>query len=232
MAYRRTRLMEKRLAGNRERILRAVRQLLAEGGFRKAQITAVAALAGVSTGMIYRYFTSKSELFVEVLNAAVTCEIEVLDAAIAAQANARAQLEAAISAFVQRALSGPELAWAFIAEPVDPSVDAERLRCRKRFGEVFEAILARGVAAGEFPPQSLEVASACIVGAFTQALIGPIGPSRGSVQDKKRLAEAVCAFCLRAVGAAANDAPLHAPLHPSVSASVSASGQAGGRGTT
>ena len=50
MAYRRSALMEERLAGNRERILHAARALIAEGGYRNAPVTAVAAVAGVSTG--------------------------------------------------------------------------------------------------------------------------------------------------------------------------------------
>lgn len=50
MAYRRSALMEERLAGNRERILHAARALIAEGGYRNAPVTAVAAAAGVSTG--------------------------------------------------------------------------------------------------------------------------------------------------------------------------------------
>ncbi|NEL80910.1 MAG: TetR family transcriptional regulator, partial [Xanthomonas perforans] len=54
MAYRRSALMEERLAGNRERILHAARALIAEGGYRNAPVTAVAAAAGVSTGQIYR----------------------------------------------------------------------------------------------------------------------------------------------------------------------------------
>lgn len=203
MAYRRTRLMQERLAGNRERILRATRKQIAEGGFRNAQIAAVAAEAGVSTGMIYRYFPSKAELFVEVLTAAVDYEIAILKRISAEPGDARTHLHDAVASFVRRALTGPNLAYAFIAEPVDPEVDAERIRCRKRFGAVFKAILKKGVAAGEFPAQSLDAAAACIVGAFTEALVGPIGPSRRSVRDKERLVDAICAFCLRAVGAKA-----------------------------
>ena len=60
MAYRRSALMEERLASNRERILAAARQLIAQGGYREAQIAAVAAEAGMSTGVIYRYFRSKA----------------------------------------------------------------------------------------------------------------------------------------------------------------------------
>ena len=203
MAYRRTRLMEERLAGNRERILRATRRLIAEGGFRNAQIAAVAAQAEVSTGTIYRSFPSKAELFVEVLTEAVDHEIEILRDVIAVQTGARAQLEAAVASFVRRALTGPNLAWAFIAEPAEPEVDAERIRGRKRFGDVFKAVLKRGVASGEFPRQDLDAGAACIVGAFTEALVGPIGPSRKTLRDKERLVRAICDFCTRAVSAAA-----------------------------
>ncbi len=200
MAYRRTRLMEERLAGNRERILRATRRLVAEGGFRNAQIAAVAAQAGISTGMIYRYFPSKAELFVEVLTAAVDHEIAILRDVIAERSSARAKLDAAVASFVRRALTGPNLAYAFIAEPAEPEVDAERIRCRKRFGDVFKAVLKHGVASGEFPKQNLDASAACIVGAFTEALVGPIGPSRKSLRDKDRLVSAICAFCVSAVG--------------------------------
>ena len=80
MAYRRSALMEERLASNRERILDATRVLIARGGLREAQVSAVAAEAGMSTGVIYRYFKAKTDLFVEVLAEAVRLEIEILDA--------------------------------------------------------------------------------------------------------------------------------------------------------
>ncbi|MFC0153444.1 TetR/AcrR family transcriptional regulator [Xanthomonas dyei] len=203
MAYRRSALMEERLAGNRERILHAARALIAEGGYRNAPITAVAAAAGVSTGQIYRHFPSKAELFVEVLDAAVQREMAILRTIATTDASAAERLRSAIATFVRRALAGPALAYAFIAEPVESEVDAERIRGRRLFGEVFRQLLAEGVAAGEFPEQSLDAAAACIVGAFTEALVGPIAPSRGDPQQGEHLVAAICGFCLRAVGAAA-----------------------------
>ncbi|KAA8918422.1 MULTISPECIES: TetR/AcrR family transcriptional regulator [Xanthomonas] len=202
MAYKRSALMEERLAGNRQRILLAARRLIAADGFRGAPVTAVAAEAGVSTGLIYRHFPSKAELFVEVLTAAVEHELTILRAIAAAPAPAAQRLRDAIASFVRRALAGPGLAYAFIAEPVEPEVDAERIRCRRLLGDVFKGILAEGVAAGEFPAQDLEAAAACLVGAYTEALVGPTAPSRDGPRDSERLVEAVCGFCLRAVGSA------------------------------
>jgi len=202
MAYKRSALMEERLAGNRQRILQAARRLVAEGGYRNAPVTAVAAAAGVSTGQIYRHFPSKADLFVEVLTAAVEHEIAILRAIVAEPLPAPERLRRAVESFVRRALAGPGLAYAFIAEPVEAEVDAERIRCRRLLGDVFRDLLAEGVAAGELPAQDLDASAACIVGAYTEALVGPIAPSRDSPRDGERLVDAICGFCLRAVGAA------------------------------
>jgi len=201
LAYQRSDNMEQRIAQTRARILRATRHLVARGGFREAQIAAVAADAGVSTGLIYRYFSSKAELFVEVLTQAIEAEIVVLRGAAAWQSSACEQLRAAIDAFVRRALAGPMLAYAFIAEPVDPEVDAERIRGRRRFGDVFADILRAGIARGEFPAQDVDVTSACIVGAFTEALVGPVAPIlKQKTPDHQQLAASIRCVCLRAAG--------------------------------
>lgn len=206
MVYRRSPLMEERLAGNRERILDATRTLVAKGGLREAQISAVANVAGMSTGMIYRYFSAKTDLFVEVLAAAVSHEIVILDAIRNGPGTARDRLFAAVESFTRRALNGPNLAYAFIAEPADPEVDIARIRERKRFADVIRAILADGVAAGEFPAQNLDASAACIVGAYTEALVGPIGPAREVVKDRDALIRSICVFCVRAVGGTADPA--------------------------
>ncbi|MEN5427174.1 TetR/AcrR family transcriptional regulator [Stenotrophomonas pennii] len=200
MAYKRSPLMEERMAGARERILLAARELVAAGGYRNAPVTAVATQAGVSTGLIYRHFPSKAELFVEVLSAAVEHEVEILEGIAAGPEPAPQRLRLAITAFVRRALAGPGLAHAFIVEPVDPEVEAERMRGRRRFGDVFRRLVEDGIASGAFPAQDVDVTAACIVGAFTEALVGPTAPSRQAHRDEHALADSISAFCLRAAG--------------------------------
>ncbi|MGQ7518051.1 TetR/AcrR family transcriptional regulator, partial [Streptococcus suis] len=95
----------------RERILLATRALVAAGGYRNAPVTAVAAEAGVSTGLIYRHFPSKAELFVEVLTAAVEHELRIFEGIAAEPLPAPERLRRAITAFVRRALAGPGLAY-------------------------------------------------------------------------------------------------------------------------
>ncbi|MGQ0698009.1 MAG: TetR/AcrR family transcriptional regulator [Panacagrimonas sp.] len=199
MRYKRSSLMEERLAGNRERILLSARKLVAEGGFRAAQIAAVAADAGLSTGSIYRYFPSKAELFVEVLGQAVRHEIHILRFVIRSEGSASDRLLRAVESFARRAFEAPFLAYAFIAEPADQDVDAERIRARREIGNVFRTVLREGIATGEFPDQDADVAAACIVGAFTEALIGPIGAARKGEKQRERVIQTIGQFCLRAV---------------------------------
>ena len=81
--------MQQRLAANRERILGAARKLVSKGGLREARMGTVATEAGLSTGALYRYFPSKADLFVDVLNAAVDHEILILDQIIEGPGSAR-----------------------------------------------------------------------------------------------------------------------------------------------
>jgi AcrR family transcriptional regulator len=189
--------MQERLADNRHRIVLATRHLVAQGGFRGAAIAAVANEVGMSTGAIYRYFPSKAELFVEVLTNAVAHEVEILDAIIAGPGGATERLSAAVKSFASRALEGPHLAYAFIAEPIDPEVDAARIVCRQQFGKVFEKVLTAGVQNGEFAAQPIHVTAACIVGAFTEALIRPV-TSTTRKSDRDKLIDAIAGFCVRA----------------------------------
>ena len=204
MGYRRTPLMQERLADNRQRIISATRQLVAQGGFREASNNAVSNSVGLSTGAIYRYFPSKADLFVEVLDSAVTHEIEVLRRVVDGPGTARQRLRAAVELFAKRALDGPYLAYAFIAEPTDPEVEAARILCRRRFGAVFEEVLKQGIKSKEFAPQSAEISAACIVGAFTEALIRPVGPA-GRQDSNRKLVKSIADFCVRA--AVVNEAP-------------------------
>ena len=199
MAYRRSALMEERLASNRERILAAARRLIADGGYREAQIAAVAAEAGMSTGMIYRYFRSKADLFIEVMTAAIARELEILNGIAKGPGTAKERLYAAVESFTRRALTGPNLAYAFIAEPAEPEVDIARIRVRQKLGDVFKAILKEGIANGEFPAQDMDASAACIVGAYAAALVGPIAPKGQRVKDQERLIQSISDFCVRAV---------------------------------
>src|SRR4051812_27153517 len=188
-----------RRAAAREQIVAAARELIARGGYREAQVAAVAARAGVATGTVYRHFPSKAELFAEVFRRVSAREVAATRAAAADDAaGASARLAAAIEAFARRALRARRQAFALLAEPVDPAVEAERLRFRRAHAEHFAAILADGIAAGELPPQNAQLAGAALVGALAEALVGPLSEVAAHTDPDALVADLV-AFCLRSV---------------------------------
>ena len=127
MAYRPTDRTRARAAAARERIVSAALDQLAEGGYASASMAAVARRAGVATGSVYRHFPSKGDLFAEAFRRASQREVDVLVALGHRTMPVRERLAAWVHAFVHRALAEPVRAYALIAEPVDPAVEAERL---------------------------------------------------------------------------------------------------------
>jgi AcrR family transcriptional regulator len=198
MPYRPTERTEARRTEARARIVRAAHELIARGGYREASIAAVASRAGVATGSVYRHFPSKADLFAEVFRNASQREVDAVAAAAAgASGPAPARIAAAVAVFAQRALAGRRLAWALLAEPVDPAVEAERLVFRAAYRDVFAAVLRAGVAAGELPAQDCALSATALVGAIGEALAGPTSPTAaGAAPD---LVSELTAFCLRAV---------------------------------
>jgi AcrR family transcriptional regulator len=165
--------------GTRERLLAAARELIDEGGYGATSVLAIADRAGVAAGTLYRHFASKEELFVEVFRD--VCDRE--DRAIAVSLQRLGDHPAAVDVverivgtFAERALRNRRLAWALLAEPVDPRVDAERLAYRARSTERIAAVLARGIDAGEIPAQNVRLTAAAVVGACGEALVGPLSP--------------------------------------------------------
>ena len=199
MAYRPTQRTEARRAATREQIVGAAHALIARGGYREAQVAAVAAGAGVATGSVYRHFPSKADLFAEVFRRASQREVDATRAAAeAAGGTASQQLAAAVETFARRALRGRRLAWALLAEPVDPAVEVERLAFRRAYAADFARVLRAGVAAGELAPQNVELTAAALVGALGEALVGPLSPVEDDVDADALVADLVT-FCLRSV---------------------------------
>jgi AcrR family transcriptional regulator len=201
MPYRRTDKVEARLAGDRECILRTARQLVSEGGFREAQIAAVAAMAKVGIGTIYRHFPSKADLFAEVVSVVSKQEVEVVGRIAESGGPAAQRLADALRAFAIRALRNRRLANALIVEPAEPAVDEARLRYRRALGRVLAGILADGVESAEFPRQDVDASAACLVGALLEGLVGPLAPSGLTDRDGPPLVDAIVGLCLRAVSA-------------------------------
>ena len=187
----------------RERLLRSAQELIEEGGYGAASVMAIADRTGVAAGTLYRHFPSKQELFVEVFRSVCAREERAmrLTAEEMAGSPAPERLEGVLATFAERALRNPRLAWALIAEPVDPLVDAERLAYRERYAQVIAEALRAGIAAGELPEQNVELTAAALVGGCGEALVGPLSPVSSQKPSSAEIVAALRIFVRRAVGA-------------------------------
>ncbi|CAI7981190.1 Transcriptional regulator, TetR family [Frankia sp. Hr75.2] len=223
MPYRRTTAVDDRLAAARERLIVAATDLVADAGWAGASVTAVAAAADMSVGSVYQHFPSKSALVVEVFRRAADREATLISALAAVStaavpdATAPGAAEApaaggdpvdrlvqAVALFTRRALARRGLAYALLVAPSDPAVEAERLDFRRRYRDVFAALVREGVEAGSLPAQDPMVAAAALTGAIGEVLVGPVSMTeelpRGG-REAERVVREVVAMALRCVGA-------------------------------
>ncbi|MGA4786163.1 MULTISPECIES: TetR/AcrR family transcriptional regulator [Nocardia] len=196
MAYRRTPAVQARLDAQSRAIVHAAMKVLSEQGFGGLSMATVAAEAGVATGTVYKSFSGKAELVTAVFRDVVTREVAAV-AQAGAEGGVVERVTAAVETFAGRALKNPKLAYVLLAEPVDASVDTERLRFRRAFAETFESAIADGVGAGQLPPQDPRTAATALVGAIGEVLVGPLAEQ---LQSESVVPELV-AFALRALGA-------------------------------
>jgi AcrR family transcriptional regulator len=196
--------MKEVLTTTRERLLTAAQELIEEGGYSAASVVAIADRAGVAAGTLYRHFNSKEELFVEVFRTVCDREVQAMRAAAERMPETASHVDRLVrvlSTFAERALRRPRLAWALIAEPVDPLVDAERLAYRERYSELTAEALRAGIAAGQLPEQNVELTAAALVGGCGEALVGPLSPLAGMRPSREEILSALETFVRRAVGA-------------------------------
>ena len=195
MAYRRTEQVQARLDAQRERIIGAATELLADRGYSGCSIAAVSARAGVSAGTVYNHFSGKSELVADVFRTVVSCEVDAVRSAVRTEDTIDERTVALVETFAGRALKSPRLAYALLAEPVDPAVDVLRLEFRVAFRDIAAESITLGVQRGEIPPQDAGVVAAALVGAIGEALVGPLA---GSLEPST--VPTLISFALRALG--------------------------------
>ncbi len=217
MPYRQTARTRARQVAVRERIVDAASAQVAEAGYASASVSAVAERAGVATGSVYRHFPSKAELFAEVFRRASQRELDVVAAVTSDESLPPAQrVAAAAEAFARRALAAPVMAYALLAEPVDPAVEAERLSFRRGYRDAFARALEHGIASGELREQDSSLAAAAIVGALGEALVGPLSPAsngRGARHHHDALVANLVQFCLNAIGSQKENADVGTRSH-------------------
>jgi hypothetical protein len=72
-------------------------------------------------------------------------------------------------------------------------LESTRLKYHHAIARVFETIIKEGIAAGEFRELDVEVAGACLVGAFMDGLISVLAPGAAGVPTSSRIPSPISA---------------------------------------
>src|SRR5262249_26006153 len=185
----------------------------ARSGRVAVHIARVAPRAGIAAGTVYRYFPSKTALVTALVEARSADEVAALARAADAAPGPLSALCAAIATFAGRALAHRRLAFALIAEPVEPEVEAARVSYRRALAGAFETRIRTALMGGHLPDQDAAAAAAALVGALIEGLIGPLA-SEAQGRGRERV-QTLTLFALRALGvvdARARGLVVQAPL--------------------
>jgi AcrR family transcriptional regulator len=201
MPYRQTENVVRRLAARRDAILTAAGEAAAEGGMAAVQMAPVAARAGIAAGTVYRYFPAKTDLVAALVATFSARELAALQRAAKSAPGPLSALAAAITTFAARALARRRLAFALIAEPVEPEVDVARAAYRQALVNAIERLIHDAQAGGRLPEQDAALAAAALVGALIEGLIGSLAPPVADDPAKARArVQALTLFALRGLG--------------------------------
>ena len=158
----------------REQILEGGRRAFIAGGFRGTSVPSIAAEAGVSVGLIYRYFPSKEELFLELCLSGTPDELGDLAERIAPIEDPVERLTVAIDSYFDalfHAIGAPLVLQALAAAPAD-----ERIRAAlRRRGDDLRGFSARSsgtaMERGELPPPDVDEIAAATTMLLDGALV-------------------------------------------------------------
>jgi AcrR family transcriptional regulator len=174
MAYRATENTLAKKTAIRQRIVDEARAIVVSGGFSTVSMSVVAKRCGIAIGTIYRHFGSKAELLAQIFKYCTEHEVHMVARAAAEPGLVATRLQKACLVFGDRALHSQRLAYALIAEPVDPLVEQQRLIFRHAFGQIFEQLIIEGIASGELSALNPGISAAAIVGLLSEILVSPL----------------------------------------------------------
>lgn len=141
----------------RQRIMDGAHRAMLSGGYRGTTMPSIAAEAGVSVGLLYRYFESKEELYLAMCEAVTQAQLDDLALQLGQIADPRERLGSAIGLFVEGLEVerwGPIVIAGWAEADVKPALrDLLRRRCDqiRAFVQMFlrESVVRGELDAGE-----------------------------------------------------------------------------------
>ncbi len=139
----------------RQQILEGAVRAFSASGYQKTSVPSIAAEAGVSVGLLYRYYTGKADLFSALCTWQMDSEAESVRQALGQIDDPRQRLEHAVDLYLRRlqTADGAGLILGALAE--SPANEVVRLTMKRRRETVKAFVvgyLDEGMARGELEP--------------------------------------------------------------------------------
>lgn len=203
------RLVQKIPEKSRLEILSAAADAFNLSGFAATSIDSIAERLGCTKGLVYYYYKSKTDLYLDVYRSALTMNLSVLEP-LSEQAisptqrlkqmiEAQAMLDFEHLAFERISMQGVELHLRGSTTPKQRKKLQELLEMRDRYEEMFIRVIAEGVESGEFRSYQPRFAAKPLLGALNWITVW-YRPRRGETKEMRQaLAEQMSEFLLNAL---------------------------------
>lgn len=162
---------EQAQAHKRDRILHQAVAQFYERGFTGTTLDDVASALGVTKPFIYSYFRNKADLLSAICTPTIELSLDAIANAAKGPGSATNRLRQAIIDFTKVVLSRQANIAVFFREEknLSPEALARITELRKRFDRELSALLAEGVASGEFQVADVNLAALAIGGMISWA---------------------------------------------------------------
>ena len=153
-------------ADKRQRVLYSAKRAFAERGFSGANVNEIAKEACISVGALYKYFRSKEDIFLAIIEASRELLESTLDAILDAEPTFYGRVEAILRAAVDSSSADPDMVRIYIActtQELAPLAAELASRIESAAATKYSAMVARARAIGEIsPPCDDRAAALCL----------------------------------------------------------------------
>ena len=136
----------------RKRVLETAKAAFARYGFAGTNVNRVAETAGISVGALYKYFRTKEDLFLAIIEESHAFLEETLHSILASEPDFFRRIEAILRVAVRSAQDDPDLIRLYVActtEELAPLADQLSGRIESVSAELYSRMVAEASAAGQ-----------------------------------------------------------------------------------
>jgi AcrR family transcriptional regulator len=179
------RQLEEREA-RKERIMAGALEVFRAKGLEKATMEEIAAAAGFGKATLYYYFSSKEEVFSQIMEKGWKALWNGIEQTIHQSNNSRERFFQTLKRIVEITLTDRNLyAFLFSAQQAVPNLSADLQTWRgyqQRLYGALQGLIEEGIARGEFPPVKSEILLRAIGGVFHGLMF--LGGGETKVREK------------------------------------------------